>query len=45
MAVYCAERPCQERLAASARVSEMIASAINVDPALVEEASAASERR
>jgi hypothetical protein len=33
MAVYCAERPGQDRLAASARVSEMIASAISVNPA------------
>src|SRR4051794_8762616 len=32
MAVYCVERPGQERLAASARVSEMIASAVAVNP-------------
>jgi hypothetical protein len=32
MAVYNSERPGQERLAASARVSEMIVSAINVNP-------------
>jgi hypothetical protein len=33
MAVYCAARPGGERLADSARVSEMIASAVAVNPA------------
>jgi hypothetical protein len=33
MAVYCAARPGEPRLAASERVYAMIASAINIDPA------------